>query len=262
MLSLIQPEIIFNLASITNSEECIKRPIETLEINGLLICKIISIISKLNIKTRVINTCSCEIYKGNGNYIIQEDDINYNPTHPYAFAKLLSHNMVKYYRDMQNMWTSNAILFTTESPYRKDAFLIKKCVNHIKDWKSGKKTILNLGNIDSYRNINHAQDIADALFLISQQENGGDYLACSDIYLSVKNIIINMYKCAGIYLIENFEENKFSFEGEILIKFNTNTHNRIFIDTNLNGLPSKLKNIGWKAKFNKDILIFKDLIES
>jgi GDPmannose 4,6-dehydratase len=257
ILSIIQPDIVFHLASISNSDECVKKPIETLEINGLLICKLIDIIIKLKYKTKIIHTCSCEIYKGNGTYEITEDDLNYNPTHPYAFAKLLAHNMVKYYREKNNIWTSNAILFTTESPYRKDDFLIKKCTNHIKDWNSGSKYILKLGNLNSYRNINHAFDVAKGLVLISKQDNGEDYLVCSNNYLSVKEIIINLYKHANIELTENINEGLFYNKGEIIIEFNT--YNRTF-DANLNGDSTKLKEIGWKPKFNSE-LIFKDLLK-
>ena len=257
ILSLSQPDILFHLASISNSEECAKKPTETLEVNGLLICKISDIIYKLNYNTKIIHTCSCEIYKGNGNYEITEDDLNYKPTHPYAFAKLLAHNMIKYYRESENKWTSNVILFTTESPYRKDNFLIKKCVNHIKDWNSGNKYILKLGNLNNYRNINHAYDVAEALILISKQERGEDYLACSNNYLSVKDIIINLYKHANIELIENNKEGLFYNKDEIIIEFNT--YNRTF-DANLNGDSTKLKEIGWKPKFNSE-LIFKDLLK-
>lgn len=224
-----------------------------------MICKIIDIISKLNYKTHIINASSCEIYKGNGNnihYLIQENDINYNPTHPYAYSKLLAHNMIKYYRENKNMLTSNAILFTTESPYRKDNFLLKKCVNHIKNLKDGNTSILTLGNLDSYRNINHAFDVCNALILIGEQ-NSDDYLVCSDNYICVKDIIIKMYKYSGIDLIEDVDNELFYYNSKIVIEFNKYKNN--FIDSNLNGNCQKLKSLGWKPIFNTE-LIFKDIL--
>jgi GDP-D-mannose dehydratase len=252
VLKLVNPDIIFHLASLTNSEECTRNKIQTLEINGILICKIID---KMRSNCKIINASSCEIYKGNGTYEISEDDTNYKPTHPYAFAKLLAHQMVKYYREIDNKWTANAILFTTESPFRKDTFLIKKCINHIKEWKSGFKKILKLGDISSYRNINHAYDIANALILISEQDIGGDYLVCGDDYLSVKDIIINLYREAGLNLIQ--KENSFSIEGEIIIEFNC--YNRTFAEAQLNGKSEKLNKLGWKRCFSGNKL-FKDLL--
>lgn len=257
ILKHVKPDIIFHLASLTNSEDCIKNKIQTLEINGILICKIVDIIKKLNYNTKIINASSCEIYKGNGTYEIKEDDLNYNPTHPYAFAKLLAHQMIKYYRNLENIWASNAVLFTTESPFRKDTFLIKKCVNHIKEWKSGSKKILKLGNISSFRNINHAYDVAKGLILISEQDNSQDYLVCSDIYLSVKDIIINLYKEADISLIQKCD-NIFYVNDTPIIEFNY--YNRNF-EAQLNGNSVKLKNIGWKSNYNLQTL-FKDLLEN
>ena len=255
ILSIIKPDIVFHLASLTNSMDCVKNKIQTLEINGLLISKIIE---NLNYNCKIINTSSCEIYKGNGTYLIKEDDLNYNPTHPYAFAKLLSHQMVKYYRENENRWTSNAILFTTESPFRKDTFLIKKCTNHIKEWKSGIENILKLGDINSYRNINHAYDVANALFLISEQEHGADYLVCSDNYLYVKDIIINLYKEGGLDLIEDKEKNLFYVNNKVIIQFNS--HTRTFFEARLNGKCEKLINLGWKIHFDTKLL-FKDLLQ-
>lgn len=256
ILTIIQPDIVFHLASISSSEECIKKPIETLETNGLLVCKIQNIISKLGLNTKIINTCSCEIYKGNGTYEIVEDDLNYNPTYPYAFAKLLGHNMVKYYREFNNRWLSNALLFTTESPYRKDIFLIKKCAKHIKEWKANNKTILKLGNLNSYRNINHAYDVANALLIISKQDIADDYLVCSDVYLQVKDIIITLYKVGGIDLVENIEKGNFKHNNEICVEYNTYTRS---FDANLNGKCEKLKKLGWTPVFDAQ-LIFEDLL--
>lgn len=194
---------------------------------------------------KIINASSCEIYKGNGTYVIKEDDINYNPTHPYAFAKLLAHQMIKYYREKENKWTSNALLFTTESPFRKDTFLVKKCTNHIREWKMGNKKILKLGDISSYRNINHAYDVANALIIISNQEKAQDYIVCGNNYLSIKDIIINLYKEGGLLLIE--KENLFYTEEEVIIEFNS--YNRNFSEAQLNGKSEKLDKLGWKRRF-------------
>ena len=258
VLKIVQPDIIFHLASITNAEECSRNPIKTIETNGVLMCKILDIIYTLCLNTKIINACSCEIYKGNGTYVIEEDDDNYKPTHPYAYAKLLSHYMIKEYRMEKNLWASNAILFTTESPYRKDTFLIKKCANHIKDWKSGKKYTLKLGNLSSYRNINHALDVALGLLLISKQDIGDDYLVCSDNYYQVKELIILLYKTGGIDLIENCDKGIFyNINNESVIEFNTYTRG---FEANLTGNCTKLKKIGWDPIFNIES-IFKDLLK-
>ena len=255
ILKIIEPDIIFHLASLTNSEECVRNKIQTLEINGVLICKIID---KMSGNCKIINASSCEIYKGNGTYEIQEDDTNYNPTHPYAFAKLLAHQMVIYYRNFENRWTSNAVLFTTESPFRKDAFLVKKCANHIRDWNLGIKRILKLGNISSYRNINHAYDVATALILISKQEKGDDYLVCGNDYFAVKDIIIKLYREGGLNLVENIEKNLFYVNNEIIIEFNS--YNRTF-EAQLDGKSQKLEKLGWERCFSGDNF-FKNLLKS
>ena len=112
-----------------------------------------------------------------------------------------------------------------------------------------------MGNISSYRNINHAYDVANALILISEQENGGDYVVCGDDYLSVKDIIINIYREGGLNLHE--KENSFYIESEVIIEFNS--YNRTFAEAQLTGKSKKLNKLGWTRYFSGNKL-FKDLL--
>ena len=153
-MSIVKPDVIVHMASITSSLYALNNPLETINANGMLTVKICDIIQKNGWKTTFFNASSSEIYKGHVDYFVEENDHNMFHIHPYSIAKTMGQNMVEFYRKTHNMNFSNGVIFTTESPLKKQLFLLNKIANHIKAFKTGDMvTPLVLGNLDSYRNI-------------------------------------------------------------------------------------------------------------
>ena len=241
----------------TNADECDQYAMDALEANGVLACKYADIIHRHRLATKYIHTSSCELYKGYGTYTVQDDDIEFRPSHPYAYAKCLAHNMLRHYRDIKGCWTSNAMLWTTESQYRKPSFLLKKIALHIKEWKAGNHTTLQLGSIQQFRNINHAEDVARALVLISQQETPQDYVTCGDTFVCIEDAIMQFYEYVELPLTKHADRNVFTHNDEIVIQYQQQNHR--YFDANINGVASKLKLLGWKPHHDLQN-IFKDLL--
>ena len=248
----LNPSKIIHLASITSSEYCVKHPIECIQTNGLVSSKICEIIHSNNLKCKFFNASSSEIFKGHNQYCIQVNDNNYRPTHPYSFAKLLSHQIVDWYRNSFNLPFSNGVIFTTESKFRKSCFLVKKLLNHITDLKNNEKNILELGNLDSKRVFCHANDVAKAIKIILNEDKGDNYNICGNNILSIKNLILNLYKINNIELKE--EENTFTFNNEVIIRFNTpsliSQRPDVDINTLITGDNSNLLDLGWEINDN------------
>lgn len=241
----INPEIIIHLASITKTEECIKNPIDTVEINGLIALKICEIIKKENLKTKFLNASSSEIFKGHNNYIINEKNNYFIPTHPYAFAKLLGHQFVDYYRDTYKLNFFNCILFTTESKLRDNFFLLKKISNHAKEWHIKKEPIF-IGSLESFRSILHAYDVANAFLFISKENVSKNFIISNYESFKIKDLVKQIYQLNNIELIE--KENSFIFKetSEIVINFNQNFRNDF---SDIKGDNSLLCSLGWKPVY-------------
>ena len=247
-LSIVKPDIIIHLASISSSQYAFDHPIETLETNGLLTARICDIIHKNTWNTKLFNASSSEIYKGHIDYQVKEDDHNMFHLHPYSIAKTLGHSIVDFYRNTYNLPFSNGVIFTTESPLKKPAFLLSKVSKHILEWNAGNKSPLRVGNLDSYRNIIHAADVADAIHIIVSQNEGDNYNICGDESYKVSNLVIKLYSLSGIEL-ENTDADvlreKMTGLDVVIIQgihlgFETEP-------TNIRGEAKKLKALGWKA---------------
>jgi GDP-mannose 4,6-dehydratase len=241
----ICPDIIIHLASISSSHYAFKYPIHTLETNGMITVHLCNIIFKHHLNIKLFNASSSEIYKGHVNYTIEENDTNMYHLHPYSIAKIMGHSMVNFYRKTYGLPFSNGIIFTTESERKRPEFLLNKVKQHANQWKQTKEP-LQVGNLDSYRNIVDANDVANAICIIIEQDHGDDYLICNDYSIKIYNIVISIYEKMGISLEK---------KDNILYDVNTGLQVVIINDvqlgfdnipTNIQGNCQKLKQLGWK----------------
>ena len=245
VLSMIRPDIIIHLASISSSYYALHNPIETIQVNGLLTVSLCDIIHRNGWKTKLFNASSSEIYKGHIDYCVTEDDRNMNHVHPYSIAKTMGHSMVDFYRDTYGLPFSNGVIFTTESPLKRPEFLLNKVAAHIRNWKNGNRDVLTVGNLESYRNIIHAFDVATAIRLIVSQEKGDNYLICGEKSYQMIDLVMKLFKEAGIEVCHNGD---ILYEVSSGLKIMCIENRQLGFDstpTNIRGEASKLKALGW-----------------
>ena len=253
ILSIIKPDVIIHMASISSSIKAFHNPIDTLITNGLITAYICDIIHKNKWPTKLFNASSSEIYKGHINYTVNEDDTHMFHLHPYSIAKIISHSIIEFYRNTFNLPFSNGIIFTTESIKKSEDFLLNKVKKHAKEWKNN-KNLLKLGNLDSYRNILHASDVSNAITTIIEQEIGDSYLICNEYSIKIYDLVLEVYKNNSIELIKN---------DNFLIDNNTKIPVIYFEElletdiqtVNIKGNCEKLKKIGWFPKISLDMII-------
>ena len=254
VLTIIKPHHIIHLASISSSHYAFNNPIETLKTNGLVTSYLCEIIHKNCWKTKLFNASSSENYKGHITYNITENDNNMFHTHPYSIAKIMGQSIVDFYRQTYNLPFSNGIIFTVESSLKKSVFLLNKISNHIKNWLVNKEPII-LGNLDSYRNIIHASDVANAIFYILEEKNGNNYLICNDNSYKIIDLVKLLYSRANINLIK---DNNIFYDSNTNLPVIIIQENQLSFEsapTNISGTATNLKNIGWEPLISlKNIL--------
>jgi GDP-mannose 4,6-dehydratase len=244
-LSIIRPNVIVHLASISSSYYAFKNPIETIHCNGLLTATLCDIVHKKGWSTKIFNASSSEIYKGHVDYDVKEDDNNMHHLHPYSIAKTMGHNIVEFYKNTYGLPFSNGVIFTTESPLKSQEFLLNKISAHIKEWKNGNKTALQVGNLDSYRNILHASDVANAIHTIISQEKGDSYLVCNSGSHKVHNLVVQLFLIAGMEVEK--KDNCFieKISGLDVVTIQDQQLGFDSTPTNIRGEATKLKGLGW-----------------
>lgn len=243
MIKSIQPNEIYDLASESNTLNSFNNPLRTFD-DSRIMMEICQTVQENNIDTKIFHASSPEIYKDRSKSlnIISEDSPLQSPLTPYCVSKLTSYNVIEFYRNYYNLNIIRGIIFNTESPLRKDNFLLKKVCNFIKTIEKDK---LKLGNINSQKDWLHASDVVDAIHCIMISEKNKEDFVISrgegtqikymlDLAFKQKNLNWKDFVDVDETLFRNFEHSE-----EILI-----------------GNNQKLRSLGWKPKISvEEILV-------
>ena len=155
LLKKFNPDYIFYFAGQSSPNLSFNKK-ETTYLSNVTGCKnFLEILQNHNFKTKFINASSSEIFAETSKKI--KINSKKKPISPYGKAKLDSFNITKFYREKKNLKTYNAIIFNTESFYRKREYLIPKiCIAAINAKKYQKKTFF--GNLDIIREWNWSDE--------------------------------------------------------------------------------------------------------
>jgi GDPmannose 4,6-dehydratase len=90
------------------------------------------------------------------------------------------------YRESYGLHASSGILFNHESPRRGLEFVTRKITHGAAQIKLGLATELRLGNLEAQRDWGFAGDYVEAMWLMLQQDEPGDYVVSTDETHSVR----------------------------------------------------------------------------
>jgi GDPmannose 4,6-dehydratase len=113
-------------------------------------------------------------------------------------AKVYGHWITVNYRESYGLHASSGILFNHESPRRGLEFLPRKVANGVAKIKLGLQQELRLGNLDAERDWGFAGDYVEAMWLMLQQDEPGDYVVASGETHSVRSFCEIAFGHAGL----------------------------------------------------------------
>ncbi len=190
VIEKIRPDEIYNLAAQSHVHVSFEEPEYTANTTGLGALRLLEAIRilKLESKTRFYQASTSELY-GDTKVAPQNESTPFNPSSPYAAAKLYAHALTKNYREAYGIFASNGILFNHESPVRGETFVTRKITKGLARIALGLQETLFLGNLDSKRDWGHAKDFVEAQYLILQHKEPDDFVVATGIQHSVREFI-------------------------------------------------------------------------
>jgi len=157
------------------------------------------------------------------------------PRSPYAVSKVAAHWYAVNYREAYNLFISNGILFNHESPRRGETFVTRKITRALGRIKAGLQKKLYLGNLDSRRDWGFAGDYVEAMWMMLQHSEPGDFVVATGEAYSVRQFLDEAFGYANLDWKEYVEIDSLYFrptEVDYLL-----------------GDPSKARStFGWKPK--------------
>ena len=197
LISLIEPDEVYNLAAQSHVAVSFKNPVYTTQAGNQGTLSLLEAIKNIKKDIKFYQASSSEMFGGSLKGSLNEDS-PFDPKSPYAASKVFSHNITKLYRESYNIFASNGILFNHESPLRGETFVTRKITKAVGRISLGLQEKLTLGNLDASRDWGFAGDYVEAMWKMLQQDTPGDYVIATGETHSVKDFLSCVFEHAGL----------------------------------------------------------------
>jgi GDPmannose 4,6-dehydratase len=178
LISKVRPDEVYNLAAQSHVQVSFEVPEYTGDVTGLGTLRLLEAIRDSGFSPRIYQAGSSEMF-GRVREIPQSETTPFYPRSPYGVAKVYSHWIAVNYREAYNMFICNGILFNHESPRRGENFVSRKISLGVAAIKLGLQQDLALGNLQAKRDWGYAKDYVEAMWLMLQQPEPGDFVVAS-----------------------------------------------------------------------------------
>lgn len=233
---------IYNLASQSNIRLSYENPIHTFNVTLMGTIILLNNIEKYSPTSKLFQAGSSAMF---GNSIdtdgFQRETTLLKPISPYASSKLFAHNICCNYRENNNLYISNGILYNHESSKSKTLLGIVNII--VKKAIEIKKEIIQdyyIPNLKVNIDLGYAQDYVEGMWLSLQQPNPDDYIIASGETHSIE------YICKYIFTKLDLDYKKYIKTDVTLLE-----------SLKLKGDSSRLKSLGWKQKCNFETMLDK-----
>ena len=185
MLREHRPDEFYNLAAQSFVQTSWGQPVLTGETTALGVTRALDAIRTVDPGIRFYQASSSEMF-GKVLEVPQNEDTPFYPRSPYGVAKVYGHWITVNYRESYDLHATSGILFNHESPRRGLEFVTRKISHTVAQIKLGKANELRLGNLDAQRDWGYAGDYVEAMYLMLQQDQPGDFVVSTNETHSVR----------------------------------------------------------------------------
>ena len=245
ILNKIQPNEIYNLAAASFVGKSWDDWQHYQRVNGEGAVNVFEAARHAVPKAKIYQASSSEMF---GNTASPQSEESFMaPRSPYGASKLYAHNMARIYRESYNMHISCGICFNHESPRRGHEFVSRKIASEAaKISKHGGK--IALGNLVPKRDWGHAKDYVEAMWMMLQAPEPGDYVVATGETHSVEEFLNLAFAYVGLNWKDYYEVNEaFLRPAEVY---------------DLCGDPTKIREeLGWEPKYSFEDLV-RDMVIS
>lgn len=237
----VQPEEFYHLAGQSHVGLSFDIPESTCQLTAMGTLRILEILRELSNPPRMLHASSREIF-GTPLHLPQTESTPFDPVTPYGCAKAFATQLVKIYRDSEDLFFCNAICYNHESPRRGENFVTRKITMAAARIAAGLQEKVGLGDVTAARDWGYAKDYVDAMWRMLQQDMPCDYILATGESHSVTDWLDIAFSRVGLAWEDHVE-----------------TDNRMLRSTDpamLLGDPAKAEaELGWKRTVNFDDLV-------
>jgi GDPmannose 4,6-dehydratase len=199
LVEQIDPDEIYNLAAQSHVKVSFDVPEYSAEVDGIGTLRLLDAIKEREVKCKFYQASSSEMF-GRSSEFPQTEKTRFNPSSPYAAAKVFSYWVTRQYRDAYDLFASNGLLFNHESPRRGETFVTRKITMAVANIYNKKQKKLYLGNLNSKRDWGYAPEYVEAMWMMLQHKNPDDFVIATNEEHSVREFCDIAFNEVGINL--------------------------------------------------------------
>ena len=200
ILEKVQPDEVYNLGAQSHVKVSFDQPEYTADVVATGTLRLFDAVRDYCETTG----CGVRVYQAGSSEMFgaapppQRLDTPFYPRSPYAVAKVAGYWYGVNYREAYGMFIANGILFNHESERRGETFVTRKITRAVGRIAHGLQDKLYLGNLDAKRDWGHARDYVEAMWLMLQQDEPGDFLIATGKAYSVREFAEAAFAEAGL----------------------------------------------------------------
>jgi GDPmannose 4,6-dehydratase len=200
MLSILRehrPTEVYNLAAQSFVQTSWTQPVFTGETTALGVTRILDAIRIVDPDIRFYQASSSEMF-GKVLEVPQVESTPFYPRSPYGVAKVYGHWITVNYRESYGLHATSGILFNHESPRRGLEFSTRKISHGVARILLGQADELRMGNLEGQRDWGFAGDYVEAMWMMLQQPESGNYVVSTDETHSVREFCEHAFSHVGL----------------------------------------------------------------
>jgi GDPmannose 4,6-dehydratase len=197
VLRAAEPDEVYNLAATSSVSQSWRLAVATAESTAVGVTRLLEGLRTVSPEARYYQASSSEMF-GRARETPQSETTPFYPRSPYGVAKVYGHFITVNYRESFDLHASSGILFNHESPRRGHSFVTRTITTGVASIKLGLESELVLGNLDARRDWGYAKEFVEAMWLMLQQDEPGDYVIGTGVSHSVSDVVDQAFACVGL----------------------------------------------------------------
>jgi GDPmannose 4,6-dehydratase len=197
VLRSVQPNECYHLASQSFVSYSFEDEFSTLNTNINGTHYVLAAIQEIVPSCHLYFAASSEMF-GRAEEVPQSERTRFHPRSAYGISKVAGFELTRNYREAYGLHASCGILYNHESPRRGYEFVSRKITSHAARIKLGLAKQVPLGNLDARRDWGHSREYVQAMWLMLQQPEPGDYVVATGETHSVREFAERAFACLGL----------------------------------------------------------------
>lgn len=241
ILEQVEPTEVYNLAAQSHVRVSFDMPEYTGDVTALGTIRLLDALRETGIPARFYQASSSEMF-GKVQEVPQRETTPFYPRSPYGAAKAYAHWVTVNYREAYGMHASSGILFNHESPRRGESFVTRKISRALARIVAGRQSELLLGNLDASRDWGYAKDYVEAMWLMLQQPQGGDYVVATGKSHTIREFLDVAFGSIGM-------------DWQPLVKIDPKLYRPIDVDHLVGDASQARDRLGWRPQTSFEELV-------